>query len=145
MVFLYGSDNGKRGTTYRSPPASLTTRETTRSSSELEPSGIVNKDAAGGAAALPGVVAAETLKPVIGVPITSALSGFDSLLSIAQMPGGIPVATVAIGKAGARNSALLAAEILAVSQPALKKRLQDYRLTQREKVIRDAKKLENHA
>ena len=101
--------------------------------------------AAGGAAALPGVVAAETIKPVIGIPITSSLSGLDSLLSIAQMPGGIPVATVAIGKAGARNAALLAAEMLAIADASVARALKNHRQEQREKVMNDAEKLKNRA
>ncbi|MFH1379724.1 MAG: 5-(carboxyamino)imidazole ribonucleotide mutase [bacterium] len=83
--------------------------------------------AAGGAAHLPGVIAAETIKPVIGIPITSSLSGLDSLLSIVQMPGGIPVAAMAIGKAGAKNAALFAAEIIALSKPQILKKLMQYR------------------
>lgn len=83
---------------------------------------------AGGAAHLPGMTAAKTLLPVIGVPVlSSALHGVDSLLSIVQMPKGVPVATVAIGKAGAANAGLLAAQILACSDPALRERLQAYR------------------
>ena len=82
---------------------------------------------AGGAAALPGVVAAETAWPVIGVPIPSVLSGLDSLLSMAQMPKGVPVATVAIGKPGAANAGILAAQILAVGDPELARRLVDHR------------------
>lgn len=79
---------------------------------------------AGGAAHLPGMVASKTLLPVIGVPVqSSALSGLDSLLSIVQMPGGVPVATVAIGKAGAVNAGLLAAEILACTDLELRERL----------------------
>lgn len=79
---------------------------------------------AGGAAHLPGMVASKTLLPVIGVPVqTSTLSGLDSLLSIVQMPGGVPVATMAIGRAGATNAGLLAAEILAGSDPELRERL----------------------
>lgn len=79
---------------------------------------------AGGAAHLPGMVAAKTLLPVIGVPVQSkALNGLDSLLSIVQMPGGVPVATVAIGKAGATNAGLLAAQILAVTDEGLNARL----------------------
>lgn len=81
---------------------------------------------AGGAAHLPGMVASQTSLPVIGVPIQSrALSGMDSLLSIVQMPGGVPVATMAIGKAGATNAALFAARMLAVNDPALAKRLRE--------------------
>ncbi len=83
---------------------------------------------AGGAAHLPGMVAALTTLPVLGVPIESAaLKGQDSLLSIVQMPGGVPVGTLAIGKAGAINAALLAASILALADPDLGKRLHDWR------------------
>ena len=83
---------------------------------------------AGGAAHLPGMVASHTLLPVIGVPVHSAaLNGLDSLLSIVQMPRGVPVATVAIGASGAVNAALLAVAILAISRPELRARLQSYR------------------
>jgi len=83
---------------------------------------------AGGAAHLPGVVAAYTVLPVIGVPVQSAaLNGLDSLLSIVQMPKGIPVATVAIGASGAANAGLLAVEILATSRPDLREKLTAYR------------------
>ena len=83
---------------------------------------------AGGAAHLPGMVAAQTILPVIGVPVQSAaLNGLDSLLSIVQMPKGVPVATVAIGAAGAVNAGLLAVAILATSRPALRAQLQAYR------------------
>jgi 5-(carboxyamino)imidazole ribonucleotide mutase len=83
---------------------------------------------AGGAAHLPGMVAAHTLLPVIGVPVQSAaLHGLDSLLSIVQMPKGVPVATVAIGAAGAANAGLLAIAILATSRPELRAKLQAYR------------------
>ena len=75
--------------------------------------------AAGGAAHLAGVVASKTLKPVLGVPMESKLSGFDSLLSTVQMPAGIPVPTLAVGKAGAVNAALAAAQILGLSHPAI--------------------------
>lgn len=93
---------------------------------------------AGGAAHLPGMVAAQTLVPVLGVPVESqALKGLDSLLSIVQMPGGIPVATLAIGRAGARNAALLAISILANSRPALRERLREFRLRQTESVLND--------
>ena len=86
--------------------------------------------AAGGAAALPGVLAAFSPLPVIGVPIASTpLGGIDALLAIAQMPPGVPVATVAIGAWGATNAAILAAQILAGSDPVLAKRLADYRGT----------------
>ena len=93
---------------------------------------------AGGAAHLPGMVAAQTLLPVLGVPVQSAaLQGLDSLLSIVQMPGGIPVGTLAIGKAGASNAALLAASILANSRPDLRERLRRYRQEQTDAVMRD--------
>ena len=88
---------------------------------------------AGGAAHLPGMVAAKTLLPVIGVPVQSkALNGMDSLLSIVQMPGGVPVATVSIGKAGAINAGLLAAQFLGVNDPTLMKRLEERRLQMRD-------------
>jgi len=90
---------------------------------------------AGGAAHLPGMVAAMTRLPVLGVPVQSAaLSGLDSLLSIVQMPGGIPVGTLAIGKAGAKNAGLLAAAILANNDPALAGRLEAWRAVQTEAV-----------
>jgi phosphoribosylaminoimidazole carboxylase PurE protein len=85
---------------------------------------------AGGAAHLAGVIASETVLPVIGVPLPSSyLSGMDALLSTVQMPGGIPVATVAIGEAGAKNAALLAIEILALTQESLHTKLLEYRQT----------------
>jgi 5-(carboxyamino)imidazole ribonucleotide mutase len=90
---------------------------------------------AGGAAHLPGMVASMTRVPVLGVPVQSAaLSGLDSLLSIVQMPGGVPVGTLAIGKAGAINAALLAAGILANNDPALAARLEAWRAKQTEAV-----------
>ncbi|MBG0811778.1 5-(carboxyamino)imidazole ribonucleotide mutase [Methylosinus sp. H3A] len=90
---------------------------------------------AGGAAHLPGMTAAYTILPVLGVPIeTAALSGMDSLLSIVQMPGGVPVGTLAIGKAGAINAALLAAAILARGDAELAERLQEWRQRQTEQV-----------
>ncbi|SOB98863.1 5-(carboxyamino)imidazole ribonucleotide mutase [Ureibacillus xyleni] len=83
---------------------------------------------AGGAAHLPGMVAAKTILPVIGVPVQSkSLNGLDSLLSIVQMPGGVPVATVAIGKAGATNAGILAARILATTDQELATRLEEHR------------------
>src|SRR6056297_657750 len=91
---------------------------------------------AGGAAHLPGMAAAKTSLPVLGVPVQSkALSGMDSLLSIVQMPAGIPVGTLAIGKAGAINAALLAAAILAVGDAEIRRTLEDYRRRQTEKVL----------
>ncbi len=91
---------------------------------------------AGGAAHLPGMVAAQTILPVLGVPVEShALKGLDSLLSIVQMPGGVPVGTLAIGKAGAINAALLAAAILALSRPDLRERLRAFRDAQTRTVL----------
>jgi 5-(carboxyamino)imidazole ribonucleotide mutase len=91
---------------------------------------------AGGAAHLPGMVAAKTTLPVIGVPIQSqALNGLDSLLSIVQMPGGVPVATVAIGKAGALNAGLLAVQILATSDLVLAERLEARREAIKQEVL----------
>ncbi len=93
---------------------------------------------AGGAAHLPGMAAAMTHLPVLGVPVESkALKGMDSLLSIVQMPGGIPVGTLAIGKAGAINAALLAAAILALADPALAERLKAWRAAQTDGVAVD--------
>ncbi len=90
---------------------------------------------AGGAAHLPGMVAAHTVLPVLGVPVQSAaLQGLDSLLSIVQMPGGVPVGTLAIGKAGATNAGILAASILANSRPDLRARLREFRTEQTQKV-----------
>lgn len=91
---------------------------------------------AGGAAHLPGMTAAKTALPVLGVPVTSkALNGVDSLLSIVQMPAGIPVATLAIGKAGAINSALLAAAILATNDAAVAQKLAEFRASQTQRVL----------
>ena len=93
---------------------------------------------AGGAAHLPGMVAAHTVVPVLGVPVQSAtLQGLDSLLSIVQMPGGVPVATLAIGKAGAINAGLLAVAIMAVSRPDLRAKLRAFRNEQTERVRRE--------
>lgn len=93
---------------------------------------------AGGAAHLPGMVAAQTILPVLGVPVESqALRGMDSLLSIVQMPGGIPVGTLAIGRAGAINAALLALSILATSRPALREKLRAFRAAQTDNVLQE--------
>ncbi|MBZ5750879.1 MULTISPECIES: 5-(carboxyamino)imidazole ribonucleotide mutase [Metabacillus] len=98
---------------------------------------------AGGAAHLPGMVAAKTTIPVIGVPVQSkALNGLDSLLSIVQMPGGVPVATVAIGKAGATNAGLLAAQILSTGDNDLADRLDSRREELRLKVLESSDELE---
>ena len=94
---------------------------------------------AGGAAHLPGMVASQTILPVLGVPVQSkALNGLDSLLSIVQMPGGIPVGTLAIGTAGARNAGLLAVRILAIQDTSLVKKLHDFQQQQTETVLRDS-------
>ncbi|MEO8130153.1 MAG: 5-(carboxyamino)imidazole ribonucleotide mutase [Bryobacteraceae bacterium] len=93
---------------------------------------------AGGAAHLPGMVAAHTLVPVLGVPVEShALKGMDSLLSIVQMPGGVPVGTMAIGKAGAINAALLAVAILSNTRPDLREKLRQFRDDQTARVLQD--------
>jgi 5-(carboxyamino)imidazole ribonucleotide mutase len=93
---------------------------------------------AGGAAHLPGMTAAHTVLPVLGVPVQSAaLNGLDSLLSIVQMPGGVPVATLAIGKAGATNAGLLAVSILSLSRPDLRARLHAFRAEQTSRVRED--------
>lgn len=91
--------------------------------------------AAGGAAHLAGVVASKTLKPVLGVPMGTQLGGLDSLLSIVQMPAGIPVGTLAIGRAGAVNAALLAAEILALQDDEIAERLRKHRSEQAQAVL----------
>lgn len=94
---------------------------------------------AGGAAHLPGMVAAQTVLPVLGVPVQSrALQGLDSLLSIVQMPGGVPVATLAIGTAGAKNAGLLAARILATHDDQLRTALEEFHSEQTEKVLSDS-------
>ena len=91
---------------------------------------------AGGAAHLPGMCAAQTILPVLGVPVQSkALSGMDSLLSIVQMPAGIPVGTLAIGNAGATNAALLAIAVLANSRPELREKLKEFRRNQTETIL----------
>ena len=95
---------------------------------------------AGGAAHLPGMAAAQTILPVVGVPVESAtMKGIDSLYSIVQMPGGIPVGTLAIGKAGAKNAALLAIAMLANSDAALREKLRAYRDAQTSSVMENSK------
>ncbi|MBA3312384.1 MAG: 5-(carboxyamino)imidazole ribonucleotide mutase [Planctomycetota bacterium] len=94
---------------------------------------------AGGAAHLPGMVASQTVLPVLGVPVQSkTLNGLDSLLSIVQMPGGIPVGTLAIGPAGARNAGLLAVRMLATTRPDLRAKLHEFQKRQTEAVLADA-------
>ena len=93
---------------------------------------------AGGAAHLPGMVASKTLLPVLGVPVESrSLKGLDSLLSIVQMPGGVPVGSLAIGQAGAVNAALLAASILGTAHPGIRERLRSYRAARTQSVLDD--------
>ncbi len=119
--------------------AHRTPRETAEYVGQAEARGLeVLIAAAGGAAHLAGVTAAHTLLPVLGVPMESAsLKGLDSLLSTVQMPGGIPVGTLAIGKPGAVNAALLAIAILANQRPELRQRLADYRAGQAKKILQE--------
>jgi 5-(carboxyamino)imidazole ribonucleotide mutase len=119
--------------------AHRTPQLTSQYASEAESRGFeVIVAAAGGAAHLAGVLAAQTVLPVLGVPMeTPALKGLDSLLSTVQMPGGIPVGTLAIGSAGARNAALLAIAILANSRPELREKLKRFRAEQTDKVARE--------
>lgn len=93
---------------------------------------------AGGAAHLAGVIASQTLRPVLGVPIQSALLGLDSLLSTVQMPGGIPVGTMAIGKAGAMNAALMATAILGVARPEFLEKIQAFRDERAQKILSES-------
>jgi 5-(carboxyamino)imidazole ribonucleotide mutase len=117
--------------------AHRTPRETTTFVTESEAAGVeVFIAAAGGAAHLAGVVAAHTVLPVIGVPMSGwAVQGLDALLATVQMPPGIPVGTVAIGKPGAINAALLAIEILGVKRPELREKLRAHRAAQAEKIL----------
>jgi 5-(carboxyamino)imidazole ribonucleotide mutase len=121
----------------RALSAHRTPRQTLAYASEAADRGIeVLIAAAGGAAHLAGVVAAVTPLPVLGVPMQSkSLGGLDSLLSMVQMPAGIPVGTLAIGEAGARNAALLAVSILALHRPELRAKLEDFRRRQSDKVV----------
>ncbi|UQS85395.1 5-(carboxyamino)imidazole ribonucleotide mutase [Apilactobacillus apisilvae] len=99
--------------------------------------------AAGGAAHLPGMLAANTTLPVVGIPVkTKALNGMDSLLSMVQMPSGVPVATVAIGDAGAKNAAILAAQVIALNNPKVEKSLEKFRNNQTQEAINSNDKLE---
>ena len=119
--------------------AHRTPAETAEYISQAESRGVeVVIAAAGGAAHLAGVCAAHTILPVLGVPMESAsLKGLDSLLSTVQMPAGIPVGTLAIGPAGARNAALLAVAILGCSRPELREKLRQFRTEQREKILKE--------
>lgn len=116
--------------------AHRTPDETTKYARQLEARGVkVAIAAAGGAAALAGVIAGHTSVPVIGIPMPTAdLNGLDSLLSTVQMPPGVPVATVGIGKAGAKNAAFLAMKILALNDKALRAKLVNYKKTQAKKI-----------
>lgn len=120
--------------------AHRTPDETLKLSEEAKGRGIqVFIAGAGGAAHLAGVIASSTTLPVIGVPIqTSALGGLDSLLSIVQMPGGIPVATTAIGNAGAKNAAILAVQMMALANDDLAQKVADFKKKQAEKVLADS-------
>ncbi len=116
--------------------AHRTPKETADYAEQLQARGVkVVICGAGGSAALAGVVAAHTLLPVIGIPMESVLNGLDSLLSTVQMPPGVPVAAVAIGKQGAGNAALLAVRILSLSHPQLAQKLASFREEQRQKVL----------
>lgn len=117
--------------------AHRTPRETAQYAESLKERGIkIVIAGAGGSAALAGVVAAHTSLPVIGIPIeTTALNGIDSLLSTVQMPPGVPVATVAIGKPGAKNAGILALRILSLSDKETEKKLEKYREEQRKKIL----------
>ena len=120
--------------------AHRTPKETLQLSEEAAQRGIkVFIAGAGGAAHLAGVIASSTILPVIGVPMqTSALGGMDSLLSIVQMPQGVPVATTAIGNAGAKNAAILAVQIMALRDEALAAKLTNFKKAQAEKVLADS-------
>jgi 5-(carboxyamino)imidazole ribonucleotide mutase len=131
----FGVAHERRIVSAHRTPAWMTEYATTAAGRGLE----VIIAGAGGAAHLPGMVAAQTVLPVIGVPVQSgALNGLDSLLSIVQMPKGVPVATVAIGQAGAANAGLLAVAILATSRPELRAKLVAYRESIAASVRRDA-------
>ena len=119
--------------------AHRTPKETVIYAEELKKRGVqVVICGAGGSAALAGVVAAHTQLPVLGVPIESALSGIDSLLSTVQMPPGVPVGAVAIGKPGAKNAALLAIRILALTNKKLAKQLEEFSDAQRKKILQES-------
>ena len=116
--------------------AHRTPKETAKYAEELKEHGVkVVICGAGGSAALAGVVAAHTTLPVIGIPIESVLNGIDSLLSTVQMPPGVPVAAVAIGKGGAKNAGLLALRILALSDKAIDAKMEKFRDDQRKRIL----------
>ncbi len=118
--------------------AHRTPKETAQYAEALKDRGVkIVIAGAGGSAALAGVVAAHTILPVIGIPIeTTAFNGMDSLLSTVQMPPGVPVATVAVGKPGAKNAGILALRILSLSDKKIEKKLEQYREQQREKILK---------
>ena len=118
--------------------AHRTPKETTQYAEALKDRGVkIVIAGAGGSAALAGVVAAHTILPVIGIPIeTTAFNGMDSLLSTVQMPPGVPVATVAIGKPGAKNAGILALRILSLSDKKIEKKLEQYKEQQRKKILK---------
>src|ERR1700685_1573109 len=134
MLEQLGIEHDKRVLSAHRTPAAALEWASTAASRGIE----VIIAAAGGAAHLAGVIAAHTILPVLGVPMeTKSLGGMDSLLSTVQMPGGIPVGTLAIGKAGATNAALLAVAILANSRPELREKLRRFREEQTKKVMED--------
>ncbi len=133
MLESFGVAHESRVVSAHRTPALLTEYASTAEERGIE----VIIAGAGGAAHLPGMVAAHTVVPVLGVPIEShALKGMDSLLSIVQMPGGVPVGTLAIGKAGATNAALLAVSILSSHRPELREKLRAWRAEQTETVLK---------
>jgi 5-(carboxyamino)imidazole ribonucleotide mutase len=132
ILTQFGVEHEKRVLSAHRTPAAALEFASTAASRGVE----VIIAAAGGAAHLAGVLAAHTILPVLGVPMhTQALGGMDSLLSTVQMPGGIPVGTLGIGKAGATNAGLLAVAILALKRPELSSKLQAFRAAQAEKVL----------
>ena len=132
MLTEFGVPHECRVVSAHRTPALMNEYATTAESRGLE----VIIAGAGGAAHLPGMVASQTVLPVLGVPVQSrALNGLDSLLSIVQMPGGIPVGTLAIGEAGAKNAGLLAVRILATTRPELRTKLHEFQQRQADRVL----------
>ena len=132
MLTEFGVPHECRVVSAHRTPALMNEYATTAESRGLE----VIIAGAGGAAHLPGMVASQTVLPVLGVPVQSrALNGLDSLLSIVQMPGGVPVGTLAIGEAGAKNAGLLAVRILATTRPELRTKLHEFQQRQADRVL----------
>lgn len=132
MLTEFGVPHECRVVSAHRTPALMNEYATTAESRGLE----IIIAGAGGAAHLPGMVASQTVLPVLGVPVQSrALNGLDSLLSIVQMPGGIPVGTLAIGEAGAKNAGLLAVRILATTRPELRTKLHEFQQRQADRVL----------